>query len=52
MPYDVRYHMKPTRGGTLSILNETFRGYRRHFTVLVFLGMVSAMFDGISRASL
>jgi len=40
--------MKPSRRGTLSILNETFRGYRRHLVLLVILGIVSSLLDGIS----
>lgn len=33
---------------TISVLNETFRGYRRHVAILVVLAFVSAVLDGIS----
>jgi ABC-type multidrug transport system fused ATPase/permease subunit len=32
----------------LTILNSTFRGYRRHFVILFSLGIFSAILDGIS----
>lgn len=39
--------MKRLHTGTLNVLNETFRGYRRHFALLLLLAVFSAALDGI-----
>ena len=39
--------MFDTQRGTLRILNDTFRGYRRYVGVLVLLGILGAGLDGI-----